>query len=743
MRRTLKYLKPYLLGVILCFAILAVQAMCELTLPDLMSDIVNVGIQQSGFEESLPEAISEDGMNLVSKFMSDSDEESFKSGYQFILPHSSEAVRYAEKYPVLEEKATYILKATDEENLKSMEGIYGNATYSLMLFLEGAAKEQGVAMDENTGVSEVDVTMLYQILPTLENVPKETLMGEGLSEEQSELMGRQVGITFTKLFYNEVGIDTTQIQRSYVFGIGFRMLGVALVAGLSAVLVGLLSSIIAGRVSRDMRHDLFSKVENFSPSEFDNFSTASLITRTTNDVQQVAMLVTFGLRMLAFPPIMGVGGVVFAFRKSPSMSWIIGLTVAILLLLLIVSLVIVLPKFTSLQKLTDKLNLVSRENLSGMLVIRAFGNEKHEEKRFEKANNDLSQTNLFVQRVMALLMPVMGLVMNLASLLIIWVGAHAIEQSTLQIGDMMAFIQYSMHIIMSFLMIAMMFVFLPRAAVSAKRIAEVLETPEEILDPESPLALEDVKGVVEFKNVNFKYSNAEENVLEDISFVAKPGETTAFIGSTGSGKSTLINLIPRFYDATSGSIMLDGKDVREVKQKELRENIGFVPQKGQLFSGTIETNMKYGKEDATAEEIEKAIETAQASEFVFAPDRAGLDGYVSQGGTNVSGGQRQRLSIARALVKQAPIYIFDDSFSALDFKTDAELRKALKGQTANSTVLIVAQRVSTIMNAEQIIVLDNGKIVGKGTHDELIENCPEYKEIAESQLHNLDEKEGA
>ena len=583
---------------------------------------------------------------------------------------------------------------------------------------------------------------LYEVLPMIQSMPAEALAEFIHTAAQSDsFLHAQMGVTFTKMFYEELGLNINHIQRTYIIMTGLKMLAIAFAGGIAAILVGFFAARMSARVAQRMRRDVFSKVESFSSAEYDKFSTASLITRTTNDIQQVQMLIGMGIRMMCYAPIMGIGGIIFAVNKSVSLSWIIAVAVVVLLGLIGIIFAIALPKFKSLQKLIDRLNLVSRENLSGMMVIRAFGNEAYEEKRFEGANGDLSKTNRFVQRTMAFMMPAMMLLMNCVTLVIVWSGSHAIADSTLQIGDMLAFMQYAMQIIMSFLMIAMMFIMVPRASVSAVRIREVLDTELEITDKKSTVSLVDnakknntvVKGKVEFKDVSFRYHNAESDVLEHITFTAKPGQTTAFIGSTGSGKSTLINLVPRFYDVTAGKIEIDGVDIRDIKQEELRDLIGYIPQKGVLFTGNIESNIRYGKELAEITEIEKAIEVAQAKEFVDSTED-GIATSIAQGGTNVSGGQKQRLSIARALVKKPPIYIFDDSFSALDFKTDAALRSALKKYTSDATVLIVAQRVSTIMNAEQIVVLDEGKVVGIGTHKELLATCKEYQEIAESQL---------
>jgi ATP-binding cassette subfamily B multidrug efflux pump len=547
-------------------------------------------------------------------------------------------------------------------------------------------------------------------------------------------MVNQAAAAAVKAEYVALGMNTKNLQNKYIINEGLIMLLISLFSAFCTVIVGLLASRTAAGVSRNLRRNIFTKVENFSNTEFDKFSTASLITRTTNDITQIQMLIVMAIRMIIYAPIIGIGGVIKAVSRSNSMSWIIALAVVVLLGLIGTVFAVALPKFKAIQKLIDRLNLVTRENLSGMMVIRAFNTQKFEEKRFDKANRDLTDTNLFVNRVMVVMFPAMMLIMNGVSVLIVWVGAHQIAKSSMQVGDMMAFMQYAMQILFAFLMMSFMFIMIPRASVSAQRIAEVLEVVPTILDPIKPKSFgKTVKGLVEFKNVCFRYPGAEADVLKNISFKAQPGQTTAFIGSTGAGKSTLVNLLPRFYDITEGQILIDGVDIREVTQFELREHIGYIPQKGSLFQGTIESNLKYADENATAGDIEKAAEIAQAMEFITEKPE-GFKAEISQGGANVSGGQKQRLSIARALVKKPEIYIFDDSFSALDFKTDVALRKALKKETASSTLLIVAQRISTIKNAELIIVIDEGKIVGSGTHSELMKNCETYQEIALSQL---------
>lgn len=713
MKVVFQYLKPFAFILLLCVLLLFGQALSDLSLPNLMSDIVNIGLQKNGIDEPVPEQISEQGMELICLFMKEEEREAFQNVYE-------------------KQDGVYILSSA--QSLQKAQEAYGQSALTLLNLVKAAAAQGGQSPADGD-LSAIDSEALYQLLPFLRNAPQQMVEEAYLAASQTDdSVKEQIGPAFTALLYQDAGVDLHQKQQNYIMLTGGKMLLVALAGVLAAVGVGFFSARIGAAISRDLRHDIFQKVESFSSGEFDKFSTASLITRTTNDVQQVQMLITMGIRILCYAPIMGIGGIIMAVGKSVSLSWIIALAVIVLIGLIMVIFSIAMPKFKSLQKLIDRLNLVSRENLSGLMVIRAFGNEKYEESRFEQANRDLRDTTRFVQRTMSFTMPAMSLIMNLVTLVIIWVGGHAIAASTMQIGDMMAFMQYGMQIIMSFLMIAVMFIMVPRAAVSANRVAEVLDTQPGIRDPEKKTQAKISGGTVEFKSVSFRYHNAERDVLSDLNFTAKAGETTAFIGSTGSGKSTLLNLIPRFYDVTAGSVTIGGVDVRELPQKQLRSLIGYVPQKSVLFSGDIASNLRYGKEDASDEELWDVIQTAQAEEFVRASDGQ-LSTPIAQGGGNVSGGQKQRLAIARALARKPLVYLFDDSFSALDFKTDAALRGALREKLdKNAAVLIVAQRVSTIMGAEQIIVLDHGRIVGRGTHEQLLKDCPEYLEIAQSQL---------
>ena len=634
----------------------------------------------------------------------------------------------------------YELNTKDKKTIEELSNIFGKP----MLIVEGfesdsketkKMKEQMMAnlppqMIQN---GDVDVFQVFSLMPEEELSEMRKTIDEKFSDMPDSII-TQSAISYVKGEYKNLGIDTDKLQTNYMFLAGAKMLGIALLSALATIVVGFLGARVAATLGKNLRSKVFNKVMSFSNTEMDKFSTASLITRSTNDIQQVQMLMVMMLRVVIYSPIIAIGGIIKVTKTNTSMTWIIAVAVIAILSLVMILFIVVMPKFKVVQKLVDRVNLVTREILTGIPVIRAFSTQKYEEKRFDKANLDLTKTNIFVNRVMACMMPAMMLVMNGISVLIMWNGAHGVDSGAMQVGDMMAFIQYTMQIIMSFLMISAISIMLPRAAVCVQRVDEVISTDLIIEDKEQTENFkEDKKGYIEFNNVSFKYPNAEEDVLSDISFVAKPGETTAFIGSTGSGKSTLINLIPRFYDVTEGSIKVDGVDVRNVSQHDLREKIGYVPQKGILFSGTIDSNLRYGREEATDVEIVRAAEIAQAMEFISSkPER--FETEISQGGTNVSGGQKQRLSIARAIAKNPEIYIFDDSFSALDFKTDSALRKALKQETSDSTVLIVAQRISTILHADQIIVLDEGKVVGKGTHNELLKNCEVYKQIALSQL---------
>lgn len=744
MLRLARYLKPYVPFVLLAIALLFVQANADLALPDYMSRIVNYGIQQGGVETAVPEAIRQSQMDRLVLFMSTEEKAQVLADYTLVDKTSPDYEKYVKRYPTLAGEAVYVLNRVDRAETERLKPIMARALVVVFGIEQIAADpSKAAAMGQTLGFDlsrlppGVDVFALLSRLPEAQLAPMMTAMRERFAA-LGDSMINQMAIQAVKAEYDALGMDTGQLQTAYILRTGGTMLLISLLSILCAIIVGFLAARTAAGVARDLRRDVFRRVMRFTNAEFDKFSTASLITRSTNDVTQVQMVVMLMMRMVFYAPIIGIGGVIRAVDKSANMWWIIALAVVVLLGLVLTVFSIALPKFKAMQQLVDRLNLVVRENLSGMLVIRAFNKQRFEEARFDEANQDLTQTTLFVNRVMVVMMPVMMLIMNGLSLTIIWVGAHQVAASTMQVGDMMAFLQYAMQIVFSFLMLTMMFIFLPRAAVSGDRIADVLETRPAISDAAQPKPFkEPFEGTVEFCHVHFRYPNALEDVLHDISFVARPGQTTAFIGSTGSGKSTIINLIPRFYDVTSGAIYVDGVDIREVRQSDLRAKIGYIPQKGILFSGTIDSNLRFADDDADDETLRQAVDVAQAGEFVFSRPE-GLAAEIAQGGANVSGGQKQRLSIARALVKKPPIYIFDDSFSALDFKTDAALRRALKEITRDSTVFIVTQRVSTILNADQIIVLDQGRIVGKGTHRELMDTCEVYREIAQSQLGKED-----
>lgn len=742
MLRIARYLKPYLTMFILSVILLFAQANLDLALPDYLSRIVNTGIQQNGVESTIPVAMRESQMEHVLLFLNADDQAAVLDAYELIQTEDAAAADYLESYPLLAGEAIYVLNEDAQEDMEALSAPLAKA----MLIVSGieramadpdAASQGGAGMDLGFDLSNIpsggDV---FQMLGML-SAEQRGQISAGIDEQFAMLgdsMVEQTAIIAVKAEYEALGVDIEKLQNDYILRIGGIMLGFTLLSAVATISVSYLSAKIAAGVGHDLRRDVFKKVESFSNAEFDKIPTASLITRTTNDVTQLQMVTMMMVRLVFYAPIMGVGGIIRAVGKGSSMWWTIAVAVIVLLSIIATVIAIALPRFKVIQKLIDRLNLVARENLSGMMVIRAFNMQYFEEDRFEKANQDLTANSLFIARIMAFMMPVMMFILNVLSVTILWVGAHQVAQANMQVGDMMAFLQYGMQIVFAFLMLSMLFIILPRASVSAERIADVLEIEPEISDPEEPKELNgNFKGSIEFRNVSFKYPGADKNVLHDLNFVAQPGQTTAFIGSTGSGKSTVVNLIPRFYDVTEGEILMDGVDIREVTQHDLRDKIGYVPQKGMLFSGTIESNLRFADENADEEGMMEAIEIAQAAEFVLSKEE-GLEAEIAQKGANVSGGQKQRLSIARALVKKPPIYIFDDTFSALDFKTDAALRRALKKSTDQSTMLIVTQRVSTIKTAEQIVVLDNGKIVGKGTHEELMDDCQTYQEIALSQL---------
>ena len=728
MKNLFKYAASYWKAMIAIMLILFVQAYCDLSLPAYTSNIVNVGIQQGGIEDEIPEQIAREEMDKLLLFVSEEDGQKVMDAYE----------EDTESY----EKDAYVLKESvsgDEEQMKELQDILKLPMMMTTGFESGSDMTKEVESQLKSSLPDGTVSEDTTIFDIMKMLPGEqrTAMVEKMGEQMDDLPDTildQAAVSYCKSVYQDLGMDMEKIQTGYLAKTGGMMIALAFLGMAASVLVGFLASRVGASAGRDLRGRVFHKVVGFSNHEFNQFSTASLITRSTNDIQQIQMLIVMLLRMVLYAPILAIGGVFQVMKTNVSMSWIIGLAVIIIACMVLLLFVVAMPKFKMLQKLVDKLNLVTREILTGLSVIRAFSTEKHEEKRFDDANVELTKTNLFVNRAMTFMMPAMMLIMNGITVLIIYNGSHAVDNGTMQVGNMMAFMQYAMQIIMSFLMITMMSIMLPRASVSAKRINEIMETKVSIESPETAKIPENnKKGEVRFEHVGFAYPGAEEETLTDINFTAQKGETVAFIGSTGSGKSTLVNLIPRFFDVTSGKILVDGVDIREMGLHDLRERIGYVPQKGVLFSGTIDSNIRYGKEDATKEEVNRAAEIAQAQEFIGQKEK-GMESEIAQGGTNVSGGQKQRLSIARAIAKNPEIYIFDDSFSALDYKTDVVLRRALKKETKDATTLIVAQRISTILHADKILVLDEGKIVGEGTHKELLKTCEVYQQIAMSQL---------
>ena len=784
MRKLFKHLKPYAATIAAIVVILIVQAYCDLSLPSYTSDIVNVGIQQGGIDEKIPDAIAEEEMNKLLLFVAEEDQQTVLDAYEkkesdsdykydgaiYVLKDSvkKDEEKSGKVFDILgkpmlltygfesgsdttkkmeesmKENMISSIKEQAEKQAESMQSQMTDEQKAALAANPELAKKQQDEMQKNIDeqVKKIENADIFEILNMIPDEQRADVIDK-ISEKMDDMpdtMLEQAATSYIKETYSVLGVNTDKIQNRYILTTGGKMLALAFLGMLASVTVGLLASRVAASTGRDLRGKVFKKVVGFSNAEFDRFSTASLITRSTNDIQQIQMLAVMLLRMVMYAPIMAIGGVFKVLHTNVSMSWIIVLGVILIVMVVAVLFIVAIPKFKILHNLVDRLNLVTREILTGLPVIRAFSTEKHEEERFDKANMDLMKTNLFVNRAMTFMMPTMMLIMNGLTVLIVYAGASNIDAGKMQVGDLMAFIQYAMQIIMAFLFISMVSIMMPRAQVAAERVNEILDMEVMIKDPEEPKEfLPEKKGEVEFKNVYFCYPDADEAVLHNISFTAPAGKTTAFIGSTGSGKSTLINLIPRFFDVSRGSILVDGVDIRDVKQHDLCEKIGYVPQKGVLFSGTIESNLKYGKEDATIDEVKRAARIAQATDFIEEKEEK-YDSPIAQGGSNVSGGQKQRLSIARAIAKDPEIYIFDDSFSALDYKTDVKLRSELQKETNGSTTLIVAQRISTILHADQIIVLDEGNIVGKGTHEELLNTCPVYQQIAKSQLSEDDLK---
>lgn len=757
MSRIFKNMLPYWKAVIIIIALLFVQAWCDLSLPAYTSDIIDVGIQNNGVEHVVPEKMTADEFDTAQFIMTDKETNTWKDIYEKkddlyeLKDLSNKELNDIDEELTIPLIMNYQMRAMEVDTFK--ETIAKQMGKDVSAFVDMSVEDIGAMMhvdlksfkqekEDDDGnkvkVDCVDVRPIFANMLASGAMDKDQILSmRDTMEDTIDTMGsslvKSMGIAYAVAADKDAGVNVDKIQKSYLLSAGLKMVGMALLMGLVTVLVGFFASRIGAGIGMNLRDGVFKRVVGFSNAEMDRFSTASLITRSTNDIQQIQMVSVLLLRMVAYAPILGIGGVIKVMQTGAGMGWIIVLAILVILGYVMVLMSVTMPKFKLMQKLVDNINLVSREILTGLSVIRAFGREKKEEERFDGANKELTKTMLFTNRVMTFMMPGMMMIMNVLTVGIVWVGAHKIDAGTMQVGAMTAFITYAMMIVMSFLMLTMMSIMLPRAAVAAERIDEVIHTESSIQDPKAPEELTVHDGVVRFEHVNFRYPGAEEDVLHDIDFVAEPGKTTAIIGSTGCGKSTLVNLIPRLYDVTGGQITLDGKDIRNITMADLREEVGFVPQKGVLFSGTIASNLRFGKDDASDEQIKKAAEIAQATEFIEAKDDK-YDSSIAQGGSNVSGGQKQRLAIARAIAKDPKIFIFDDSFSALDLKTDAALRKALAENVKDSTVIIVAQRISTILHAEQILVLDDGRIVGKGTHEELLKNCSVYQEIAKSQL---------
>lgn len=757
MSKIAKNMLPYWKSVIIILALLVVQAMCDLALPSYTSDIIDVGIQNSGVEHVVPEKITEEELQTAQFIMTDDEADVWKSlykekdGYYELKDLSEDKLNQADEELTVPLIMNYQMSAMEVDMFKksiaaqmgmdeaqladmSVEQIGQMMHMELESFMQEKEDDDG-----NTKTVEcVDVRSVFSTMLQSGTMTKDQLLSmRDDMEDTIDAMGsslvKSMGVAYAVSADKAAGVDIDQVQKDYLWMSGLKMVGMALLMGVVTVLVGFFASRVGAGIGRDLRDKVFKRVVRFSNAEMDRFSTASLITRSTNDIQQIQMVSTMLLRIVAYAPILGIGGVLKVIKTGAGMGWVIALAIIVILGYVMVLVSAAMPKFKLMQKLVDNINLVSREILTGLSVIRAFGREKKEEERFDDANRSLTKTTLFTNRIMTFMMPGMMLIMNVLTISIVWVGAHRIDSGDMQVGAMTAFITYAMMIVMSFLMLTMLSIMLPRAAVAAERIDEVIVTESSIHDADQTEAVTERNGVIRFDHVNFRYPGAEEDVLHDIDFIAEPGKTTAIIGSTGCGKSTLVNLIPRLYDVTGGKITLDGKDIRNIKMSDLREEIGFVPQKGVLFSGTIASNLRFGKEEATDEEIAKAAKIAQATEFIETKDDR-YDSAIAQGGSNVSGGQKQRLAIARAIAKDPKIFVFDDSFSALDLKTDAALRKALGENVKDSTVIIVAQRISTILHAEQILVLDDGEVVGKGTHEELLKTCEVYQQIAKSQL---------